>query len=108
MIEWFTCGSHFPHQLTYTESWWVFPEVWGHCLGLDSGSPCPRVSWTGKMAGRSKGGGNAGSGLLLEFVGVKRARGCLKVQMRSGDMLAGDKGCAVFPEKTSALTGCED
>lgn len=73
MIEWFTCGSHFPHQLTYTESWWVFPEVWGHCLGLDSGSPCPRVLWTGKMAGRSKGGGNAGSELLLEFVGVKRA-----------------------------------
>ena len=35
------------------------------------------------MAGRSKGGGHAGSGLLLEFVGVKGARGFLKDQMRS-------------------------
>ena len=42
------------------------------------------------------------------YLSLLGARGFLKVQMRSGDMPAGDKGCAVFPEKTSALTGCED
>ena len=77
-------------------------------MGLDSGSPCPRVSWTGRMAGRSKGGGNAGSELLIEFVGAKVHAGVSRIRCGVGDMLAGDKGCAVFPEKTSALTGCED
>ena len=84
------------------------PRGLGALFGTGFWFSLPRVSWTGNMAGRSKGGGHAGSGLLLEFVGVKGARGFLKDQMQSGDMLAGDKGCAVFPEKTSALTGCED
>ena len=84
------------------------PRGLGALLGTGFWFSLPRVSWTGRMAGRSKGGGNAGSELLLEFVGVKVHAGVSRIRCGVGDMLAGDKGCAVFPEKTSALTGCED
>ena len=54
------------------------------------------------MAGRSKGGGNAGSGLLPESVGVKDACGFLKDQMWSREQAGWGQGlCCLSREDLS-------